>query len=539
MNRRFRRAFRMPKSSLMGLRWVFAPAAAIVAAAACCAPAGAIVGGNRAVDGDPSTGPLDYQAALIRNDRPTTASGQFCGGSVRFDTASPFRHIVTAAHCVFDNSATAPGQPIAPTNLDVLVGTTSLTTGGTRLHVADISIDPDYDPATLAHDAAVVTLAGTTPLNGTGAQPIPFVDPNPWTPPNGPDGAVVSGWGRIDASTFPTQLRWAAMPFASDSSCQSSWASEGADTSIMVCAGAPGIDSCFGDSGGPLAVSYDDPVNHVTYPVLAGIVSYGDLACDGSPPGVYTRVASTAIHRYLSQGSPTSAPRNTSAPAVGGTIAVGQTITCGAGSWSGTGVSLDYQFLRGIDGRTTAALTNLGAQQSYVVTSDDVGSQLACFVKAHNGGGMAYTQSAWSSAVPAAPVIVPPTNQSPSQAPQDTAAPVARITKTACTATRCTLTVTVTDIGFSAGIQTVQSSVRSTYRSRCKRKGSHKTFACTKHRTSKPSVAALTSTRYKVVASKLPYGTQRFTVVAIDKAGHRQALPTTKTVTTKKPTKRR
>jgi hypothetical protein len=223
---------------------------------------------------------------------------------------------------------------------------------------------------------------------------------------------------------------------------------------------------------------------------------------------------------------------------LGGTVAVGQTITCGAGSWDNS-PALDYQFLRGLDGRTTAATTNLGPQQSYVVTSDDVGSQLACFVKAHNAGGMAYSQSAWSSTVPAAPVSVPPTNQSPSQAPQDTAAPVARITKATCTATRCTLAVTVTDIGFSAGIKTVQSTVRSTYRTRCRRKGSDKTFACTKHRTSKPSIAALTSTHYKVVASKLPYGTQRFTVVAIDKAGHRQALPTTKTVTTKKPKKRR
>jgi secreted trypsin-like serine protease len=522
----------MPKSRLMSLRWVFAPAAAIVAAAACCPPAGAIVGGTKASMADPPTGPLSYQVALIRNDRPTTASGQFCGGSVRLDSGQS-RHIVTAAHCVFDNSATSPGQPIDPANLDVLVGTKFLNSGGTRLHVSAISIDPDYDPATLSHDAAVVTLAGATPLSGTSAQPIDFLTDNPWTPPTGSQAAVVSGWGRIEGSTFPTELRWAAMPFATDSSCATKWQSEGVDTSLMVCAGTPGTDSCFGDSGGPLAINYDDPVNHITYPVLAGIVSYGDLACDGEPPGVYTRVASPDIRSYLTQANPMSAPRNASPPTVGGTVAVGQTVTCEPGSWS-NGPALEYQFLRGLDGRTTAADTSLGAQQSYVVTSDDVGSQLACFVKAHNAGGLAYSQSAWSAAVPAAPIVVPP-NQSPSQVPQDTAAPVARITKTACTATRCTLSVSVMDIGFSAGIKTVQSSVRSTYHTRCKRKGSHKTVACTKHRTSKPSVAALTSTRYKVVASKLPYGTQRFTIVAIDKAGHRQTLPTTKTVTTKKP----
>ena len=81
--------------------------------------------------------------------------------------------------------------------------------------------------------------------------------------------------------------------------------------------------------------------------------------------------------------------------------------------------------------------------------------------------------------------------------------------------------------------------MRSTYRSRCKRKGSQRRVACTKHRTSKPSVAALTATRFKVVASKLPYRHPALHAVAIDKAGHRQALPTTKTVKTKKPKKHR
>jgi secreted trypsin-like serine protease len=518
----------------MSLRWVFAPAAAIVAAAACCPPAGAVVGGEAAGAGNPPTGPLAYQVALIRNDRPTASSGQFCGGSVRNDAGGHPTHIVTAAHCVFDNSATAPGQPIAPANLDVLAGTSLLTNAGPthRRHVAAISIDPNYDPATLSHDAAVITL--TAPLDGSGAQPIAFISDDPWAPPSGADAAVVSGWGRIDASSYPNELQWASMRFASDATCESNWADDGADSSIMVCAGDPGKDSCFGDSGGPLVTSVQVQAG-VFDTQLAGIVSYGNLECDGSPPGVYTRVASPAIQNYISQANPVSAPRNASPPTVGGTVAVGQTITCDPGSWD-NGPALQYQFLRGLDGRTTAADTSLGAQQSYVVSSDDVGSQLACFVKAHNAGGVAYSQSAWSAGVPAAPIVVPP-NQSPSQVPQDTAAPVARITKTACTATRCILTVSVTDIGFSAGIRTVQSSVRSTYNTRCTRKGSHKTVACTKHRTSKPSVAALTSTRYKVVASKLPYGTQRFTIVAIDKAGHRQTLPTTKTVTTKKPKK--
>ena len=136
-----------------------------------------------------------------------------------------------------------------------------------------------------------------------------------------------------------------------------------------------------------------------------------------------------------------------------------------------------------------------------------------------------------------AAAAVPPQNNNSVPFSQDTHAPVARITKTTCTATRCTLSVSVTDAGFSAGIKTIQSSVRSTYKAKMQAQGSRQDRHLHED-DDQPSVAARTSTRFKIVASKLPYGTQRLTL-AIDKAGQRQALPTTKTVTTKKPTKRR
>ena len=214
---------------------------------------------------------------------------------------------------MFDNTATAPGQPIAPANLDVLrrEAEAQRPPAATDCTYAAVSIDPAYDPSTLAHDAAVLTLS--TKLDGTGAQPIDFETDDPWVPPPGSTAAVVSGWGRVEAGIYPNDLRWAEMPFATDSSCQSTWADEGIDTSIQVCAGRPGVDSCFGDSGGPLVVNFDDPINNVSYPLLAGIVSYGNLDCDGSPPGVYTRVASPAILSYITQDPSRSARRATRA----------------------------------------------------------------------------------------------------------------------------------------------------------------------------------------------------------------------------------
>lgn len=61
----------------------------------------------------------------------------------------------------------------------------------------------------------------------------------------------------------------------------------------MICAGYPegGMDSCSGDSGGPLTCERE--INGINSPVLFGIVSWGPLVC-GAPdkPGVYTLVTS-------------------------------------------------------------------------------------------------------------------------------------------------------------------------------------------------------------------------------------------------------
>jgi hypothetical protein len=521
----------MPKSTIMDPRCVLALVAALAVAAVCCPRADAIVGG-----GPVSLDVHPYQVAIVQADK-TPVTGQYCGGSIRDEW-----HIITAAHCVFDNNTSHSGQPLAPAQIDVLAGAENLRQPGSgqRVDVASISFDPQYASATLVHDAALLTLA-TRLTSGTKVASIGLVDDARWAPNVTPAGTplFVTGWG--DTSTtgsanYPDLLQGVSVPLVSDQDCQDDYAAGIPPVDIYpaveACAGDT-HDACFGDSGGPLVLQ-NDPSGPAD-DRLVGIVSSGPEQGCGRPdlPGIYTEVAAPSIRAFLLQPDPPAAPANISAPTLTGTAAIGEQLTCSPGEWTGS-PSFSYQFVRSTAAGDVGVAAS-GAQSAYTVSAQDAGTALRCIVTAVNPGGASV-----AATPPTAVVAGPPPPQQPpntNNSAQDSHAPVARVTRAVCTTTRCTLTVTVSDAGFSAGIKAVQATVRSTYRGKCTKHG--RRVSCTRHKTIKPTVAALSANRFKVVASKLPVGTQRFTLVAVDKAGHRQALPTTKTVKTKKPRKRR
>lgn len=77
------------------------------------------------------------------------------------------------------------------------------------------------------------------------------------------------------------------IPIANQNKCKRTYSN--GITSRMICAGSleGGKDSCFGDSGGPLACS----VNRVN--LLVGLVSFGpDEECGkANSPGVYSKIS--------------------------------------------------------------------------------------------------------------------------------------------------------------------------------------------------------------------------------------------------------
>ena len=77
-------------------------------------------------------------------------------------------------------------------------------------------------------------------------------------PRRGPPPPWSAAGARIDASTYPNDLRWAEMPFATRFQLPVELGRYQASTRrLMVCAGRAGVDSCFGDSGGPLVTSVE------------------------------------------------------------------------------------------------------------------------------------------------------------------------------------------------------------------------------------------------------------------------------------------
>lgn len=231
-----------------------------------------IVGGTEAEEGV-----HPFQVALVAKsfDRDDYQD-QFCGGSLVAE-----RIVVTAAHCV--DFITDPGFEV-----QVLVKARMLDGSGERVDIKRIHVHPAYDETYLDYDVAVLELE--TPVTG-----VPFARLASRPPTTG--GAVlrVTGWGTLSdlpKPESPIALQKVDVPFVprTDDYCGDLFGI----TPRMLCAGNAGVDSCRGDSGGPLTIN-----SGAGFTELVGIVSWGPVCAAPDLPGVYTNVAEYSVNAFI------------------------------------------------------------------------------------------------------------------------------------------------------------------------------------------------------------------------------------------------
>ncbi|GMR35923.1 hypothetical protein PMAYCL1PPCAC_06118 [Pristionchus mayeri] len=189
-----------------------------------------------------------------------------CGGSLINES-----FVVTAAHCI--------GIRL-PQHYIVLSGGHRRMSG--RPHkVIKLFVHPLYNPFFYLYDIALLKIAPEVKL-GESAQVIAL----PKMPPLDFEMCTIAGWGLTETGRG-SRLRQARVPIVPFLECIRPikyWGRIFPGT--MLCAGYPkgGIDSCKGDSGGPLMCERDGQWE------LQGVVSWGEGCGEPGYPGIYARI---------------------------------------------------------------------------------------------------------------------------------------------------------------------------------------------------------------------------------------------------------
>jgi secreted trypsin-like serine protease len=261
-------------------------------------PSSAVVGGSDAAPGEfPSVAEITF--------------GVYgCTGTLIDPT-----HVLSAGHCanptgeVFSAPAAWPVQAI-----DVYIGSNK-PGKGENIPVTDVVISPEYlGPRNSRNDLSILTLERASKHAPT--QVAAGSERSIWNP-----GvlATIVGWGTTDADEdeLPDTLQKADVPITTDAYCENAYPDEedwDFDSETMVCAGYPegGVDSCYGDSGGPLFAKTSTGARRVV-----GVTSWGNGCAEKNSPGVYARVADTKLRTWVASEVPGGVASD-SAPADGG-----------------------------------------------------------------------------------------------------------------------------------------------------------------------------------------------------------------------------
>jgi secreted trypsin-like serine protease len=261
-----------------------------------------VLGGSAAAQGE---FPSIVAISLVSDSN----TGNFsCGGSL-----IEKRYVLTAAHCVHGDKGM--GALIAPAKFKVRVGSLSWRSGGQDAGVTRVISHADYNKTgRLENDIALLELdqdLNVAPMQLDGLARQNEVQPRLAGSPI----LMVAGWGVMDlAAPVAAPTLQKAQLFREDNRLCTRFDNDRLtmeDNSSTLCAGVSsgGIDSCAGDSGGPLM---GVPTSGQGW-VQVGLVSYGPQSCGTAKEfAVYTRIS--AYRQWIGEKTRTLTPSPVTEP---------------------------------------------------------------------------------------------------------------------------------------------------------------------------------------------------------------------------------
>lgn len=239
-------------------------------------PASAVVGGHDASPGE-------YPAIAEVTFGPFLCSGTLIAPD----------WVLSAGHCGSLTGAVV-ASPVAWPALLMNVRIGGLHPGeGEKVPVKRILLSPKY----LLTDGYDITLMQLR-RNSTKA-PVKVAGAGERSIWRAGTSAIIAGWGiTAEGGNTPPTLQEANVPITSDSTCAAAYSSF--DPATMLCAGFPrgGVDTCEGDSGCPLFARSGTALR------VVGATSLGEGCARPGKPGVYARVADTALREWIRSKAP-------------------------------------------------------------------------------------------------------------------------------------------------------------------------------------------------------------------------------------------